>query len=92
MTGIECKLRSNEFKATDDQFRSYAEEIKADLMKYIRVGIKNLIVVTNLDQDDASRLNSLLRTSITEPFDSLIVTNKSIPHLMKMIVELREAL
>lgn len=88
MTGIECKLRSNEFKATEDQIKNCEKEIRDDLMRYIKVGIKDLMVVTNLDQDDALTLENLLHTYIKNQFNSLKVIHKSVPDLVKMIDEL----
>jgi len=46
-TGIECKSWIVEFKATDDQLRGYGDDILIGLEIYIKVGITNLIVVTN---------------------------------------------
>lgn len=64
------------------------KEIRDDLMKYIKVGIKDLIVVTNLDHDDALTLENLLHTSIKNQFNSLDVIHRSVPDHVKMIDEL----
>ena len=64
LTGIECKLRSSESKPMDQRLRNYSDEILEDLRKYIRVGAKHLIVVTNLEESDALNLHHLLEPSI----------------------------
>ena len=84
-TGIECKSWILEFKATDDQLRSYGDDIIIDLEKYIKVGITNLIVVTNLDEKDTSKLYTFLQKSIKGSYTSLEIIPKSISSIIEMV-------
>jgi hypothetical protein len=83
-------LRSSEVKPIGQQVRCYSKEISDDL-KYARAGAKHLIVVTNLDQDDASNLYDLLMQSIRSECRSLKVVDNSICDVIRMASEAAEA-
>lgn len=91
-TGIESKLRSTEARPTDEQLRSYAKEIETDLKKYLRAGMKHLVVITNLCKEDAEKLNRILLNSVEGSCESLGVVHDSIHELNKVIDEQIERL
>jgi hypothetical protein len=92
LTGIECKLPIFDTKLTDGQFKTHCDYIEKDLRKYIEVGVKNLVVVTNLYKDDASKLHKSLHDLVGKQCNSLRVLHRSIHDLHKMVSEQTEAI
>ena len=62
-TGIECKL-SLEHEPSDSQFDNHYKEIYNDLKKYIQYGVKNLVVITNIEEHRAEILKKKLEDEL----------------------------
>lgn len=82
-TGIECKL-ATEHEPSDSQFQSHYDEIQRDLKKYVKYGIKNLIVITNIEEHRADALKKKLQKELN--LDSEI-TLKIIHHSVPLLLE-----
>jgi len=82
-TGIECKIWLPESKATDEQMKSYTNSVLEKLEKYQKVGIKNLLVITNLDKDDSEEMLKRLFKKMGNV--SLKIIPNSIESLDRMI-------
>ena len=82
-TGIECKIWLAESKATDEQMMSYTNSVLKKLEKYQKVGIKHLLVITNLDKDDSEEMLNRLSKKLGNV--SLKIISNSIDELDRMI-------
>lgn len=90
-TGIECKL-SIEHEPSDNQFQSHYDEIQKDLKNYVNYGIKNLIVVTNIEQHRAEDLKKKLEDKMKLNSEiSLKVVHKSVPLLLETLTTVANA-
>lgn len=89
--GIETKLWVSETKPTDEQIRAYSNNVQNDLEKYSKVGIKKLVVVTNLEKEDAERMYQNL-IQFNNDITSLKIIHRSIHELIRFTDEIIESM
>lgn len=90
-TGIECKLMI-EHEPSDNQLQSHYTEIQRDLKKYLSFGIKNLVVITNIEEHHANTLKKRLQTELSLNSETTLqIIHHSIPLLLKTLLNIAES-
>lgn len=90
-TGIECKLMI-EHEPSDNQFQNHYAEIQRDLKKYLSFGIKNLVVITNIEEHRANTLKQRLQTELSLNSEvTLQIIHHSVPLLLKILSNIAES-
>ncbi len=90
-TGIECKLVI-EHEPSDNQFQSHYDEVQRDLKKYLKYGIKNLIVITNIEEHHADALKKRLQEELNlDSETTLKIIHHSIPLLLETLSNVAES-
>lgn len=84
-TAIECKL-ALDHDPSDHQFGNHYTEILDDLKKYVNFGVKNLIVVTNIEEHRAKVLEEQLIKELQLSQEiSLKVVHRSVTMLLETL-------
>lgn len=84
-TGIECKL-SLEHDPSESQFQNHFKEILNDLKIYINYGVKNLIVITNIEEHRAETLKKKLEDEMKLDSEiSFKMVYRSVPLLLDIL-------
>ena len=91
-TGIECKL-SIEHEPSDNQFQNHYDEIQKDLKNYVSYGIKNLIVITNIEEHRVNVLKKKLLEDLNLDSETrLRIIHRSVPLLLETLSKEAESI
>lgn len=91
-TGIECKL-SLEHDPAPTQFDNHYDEILKDLKNYIDYGVKNLIVITNIEEHRAAVLKKKLLEGLNlDSETTLRIIHRSVPLLLETLSKEAESI
>lgn len=84
-TGIECKCFQDPRVITEGKLSSEAGNIKKQVEQYFKIGLKRVILVTNLSEPDSERLHKILKERYSQ---EVKVLPGEIDQLLKALTEL----
>jgi len=83
--GIECKCFQDPHVITRNKLDSEAGNIKKQVEQYFKIGLKRVILVTNLSEPDSERLHKILKEKYSQ---DVKVLSGEIDQLLKALTEL----
>jgi hypothetical protein len=84
-TGIECKCFQDPHVTTESKLRSEAGKLKKQIEKYFEIGLKNVILVTNLSEPDSGKLHKILQEKYSQ---EVKVLPGEVDQLLKALTDL----